>query len=268
MGSLFSAFSIFASPFFGLNPSVQFELFQKARRNAPGGSEDWLLTSGRRLALRLVRNPRARRYILRVDSQGIPQVTIPRGGSQIEAKRFVQKHSAWLEKQLLRQAQAAKLAQPWRIGTEIRFRGRALILEAAGSSESPAVKFESEIVRIPEGTLDLREPVERHLWRLAAVEFPPRVFELAALHGLPAKRVTVRNQRSRWGSCSRRGTISLNWRLIQTPEFVRDYIILHELVHLRQMNHSARFWREVARLCPDFESAESWLKRHSREFGL
>jgi predicted metal-dependent hydrolase len=173
-----------------------------------------------------------------------------------------------LEKQLLRQAEATKAAQPWRIGTEIQFRGRAVMLQAGGSPERPAIQLGSEVLRIPEGTFDLRELIERHLWRLATVEFPPRVFELAALHRLPVKRVTVRNQRSRWGSCSRRGTISLNWRLIQTPEFVRDYIILHELAHLRQMNHSHRFWREVARLCPDFETAESWLKRHSREFGL
>ena len=268
MGSLFSAFSIFAGPVFQLNPRVQLELFQKTRSKASGSSEDWLLIAGRRLALRLVRNPRAYRYILRVDRQGIPQVTIPRGGSQIEAKRFVQKHSGWLEKQLLRQAKATKAAQTWQMGSEIQFRGQAVTLQAGGSPECPAVRFGSEVVRIPEGAVDLRGSIERHLWRLAAMEFPPRVFELAAKHGLTVKRVTVRNQRSRWGSCSRHGTISLNWRLIQAPEFVRDYIILHELAHLRQMNHSRRFWREVERLCPDFKIAESWLKRHSREFGL
>jgi predicted metal-dependent hydrolase len=75
--------------------------------------------------------------------------------------------------------------------------------------------------------------------------------------------VTVRNQRSRWGSCSRRGTISLNWRLVQAPGFVRDYLVLHELAHLKEMNHSRRFWSEVARLCPDFAEAERWLKQHS-----
>ena len=79
--------------------------------------------------------------------------------------------------------------------------------------------------------------------------------------------MTVRNQRSRWGSCSRRGTISLNWRLIQAPVFVRDYLILHELAHLKEMNHSRRFWREVARLCPDFAQAERWLKEHASLLG-
>jgi predicted metal-dependent hydrolase len=75
--------------------------------------------------------------------------------------------------------------------------------------------------------------------------------------------VTVRNQRTRWGSCSRRGTISLNWRLIQTPPFVSDYIILHELMHLREMNHSPRFWRQVETVCPGYRTAEEWLKPHA-----
>ncbi len=85
---------------------------------------------------------------------------------------------------------------------------------------------------------------------------------LASRNGFTVNRVTVRNQRTRWGSCSRRGTISLNWRLIQTPDYVRDYIALHELAHLRHMNHSRRFWQEVERLCPDYRSAERWLKQN------
>lgn len=93
---------------------------------------------------------------------------------------------------------------------------------------------------------------------------PARVRDLAAEHGVAVTRVSVRNQKTRWGSCSRRGTISLNWRLIQAPDFVRDYIILHELAHRRQMDHSDRFWREVERLCPDYPVAERWLKQHAQ----
>jgi hypothetical protein len=105
--------------------------------------------------------------------------------------------------------------------------------------------------------------LERRLWKLAAQELPVHVRALAAAHQSPVFRVCVRNQKSRWGSCSRKGTVSLNWRLIQTPDFVRDYIILHELMHLRQMNHSPRFWAEVERVCPDYESAERWLKQNA-----
>jgi len=86
---------------------------------------------------------------------------------------------------------------------------------------------------------------------------------LAQQHEVTVAAVSVRNQRTRWGSCSRHGRISLNWRLIQTPVFVSDYIILHELMHRRQLNHSARFWQEVERVCPEYQKAERWLKQHS-----
>lgn len=105
-------------------------------------------------------------------------------------------------------------------------------------------------------------PVDGTLWDRARHDLPPRVFELAQLQGLLVKRVSVRNQRTRWGSCSRRGNISLNWRLIDAPELVRDYIILHELMHLREMNHSERFWAQVEAVCPRWREAEVWLKAH------
>jgi len=104
--------------------------------------------------------------------------------------------------------------------------------------------------------------VEAHLRRLAVATLPPRVFELAARHQLPVRRVSVRDQRSRWGSCSRKGTVSLNWRLVQMPDNVRDYVIWHELMHLREMNHSPRYWREVAAVCPEFQTARRWLREH------
>jgi predicted metal-dependent hydrolase len=78
-------------------------------------------------------------------------------------------------------------------------------------------------------------------------------------------KIGVRSQRTRWGSCSTRGVIMLNWRLIQLPPWVRDYVLFHELAHLRQPNHSRRFWREVERLCPDWRTAERWLRAHGRE---
>ena len=81
-------------------------------------------------------------------------------------------------------------------------------------------------------------------------------------------RVSVRNQRTRWGSCTEAGVISLNWRLVQCPEFVSDYIIYHELMHLREMNHSKRFWKAVGEVCPDWKSAEAWLKENGSLLGL
>lgn len=227
------------------------------------GSGEFVQVGERAVPLAFVRHPRARRYVLRLRPDGVARVTIPRGGSELAARQFVTRHGAWLERQLGKLAARSTRPIAWLAGTEIFLRGEKVRLQT-GSPETPdLIVFGGERLRASDPTGDLRPIVERHLWRLAARELPPRVIELAALHHVAVQRVTVRNQKSRWGSCSRRGTISLNWRLIQTPPFVRDYIILHELMHLRQMNHSPRFWREVANVCPDYETAERWLKAHA-----
>ncbi len=226
-------------------------------------TDHWLVAGARRVPLRLVRNRRARRYILRLGPDGSARVTLPRGGSVAEALQFARRNTAWIERELLRLATRPPRPRAWLPGTEILFRGQLVRLEAGGNGQSGLVCFGQERLHVPDATGDLRPAVERRLRALAAEELPARALELAAGHLFPVRRVTVRNQRSRWGSCSRRGTVSLNWRLVQAPPLVRDYLILHELVHLREMNHSSRFWREVARLCPEFASARRWLKEHS-----
>ncbi len=241
---------------------MQFELpFVSARQTRL--EEQWLRVGAAQVRLWFCRHPRARRYVLRLRPDGAARVTVPRGGSVAEARRFAEKNIGWLERQLLRQAVRDVAPKAWTAGTTILFRGQCACLKVQEDGTGASVQFGLETIRLREPGSDLRADIEHYLWRLAKRELPSRVFELAALHDLPARRVSVRNQRSRWGSCSRRGTISLNWRLVQAPLFVRDYIILHELAHLKNMNHSRRFWREVARLCPEFSDAERWLKEHS-----
>jgi predicted metal-dependent hydrolase len=222
-----------------------------------------LAAGGRRIPLVMVRNYRARRYLLRLRPDGSARLTIPRRGSAREGRQFAERNTEWLARQLERLPAYPVKPQQWLVGTEILFRGEMVRIEAGANGESGAVRCGGEVVRVPDVNGDLRPWIARHLWRLAAREFPARVLEFAAAHQLTVGRVSVRNQRSRWGSCSRRGTVSLNWRLIQTPPFVRDYILLHELTHLRHMNHSARYWQEVAGVCPGYEAAESWLKEHA-----
>ena len=108
----------------------------------------------------------------------------------------------------------------------------------------------------------LAPDVERELRRRAARDLPPRLRELGLLHGLAVKKVSVRNQRWRWGSCSRSGHICLNWRLILMPDWVRDYVMLHELMHLKRMDHSPKFWRLVAAACPGYQRARTWLRQY------
>lgn len=95
-------------------------------------------------------------------------------------------------------------------------------------------------------------------------ELPERLLELAAALGLVVSRVSVRNQRWRWGSCSPRGHICLNWRLVNMPAWVRDYVLIHELMHLRRLDHSKKFWRLVAEQCPDYQKARRWLRENGR----
>ena len=102
-------------------------------------------------------------------------------------------------------------------------------------------------------------PDEPALRRRAARELPIELLALAAAHGVTVTRVSIRNQRSRWGACSARGSITLNWRLVLVPDFVREYVMVHELMHRRELNHSKRFWRHVAAACPKYQEARKWL---------
>jgi predicted metal-dependent hydrolase len=91
-------------------------------------------------------------------------------------------------------------------------------------------------------------------------ELPARLMDLARQHGLTVSRISIRNQRWRWGSCSRDGHICLNWRLVTMPDPVRDYVMIHELMHLRRLDHSPKFWKLVAAACPDYRSARMYLR--------
>ena len=99
---------------------------------------------------------------------------------------------------------------------------------------------------------------------LARAELVPRLHELAARHGLAVSRVTIRSQTSRWGSCSRGSSIALNFRLVQMPPDVCEYVLIHELMHLKQQNHSRRYWRLVEAVCPDYLAAEGWLRTEGK----
>ena len=215
----------------------------------------------RAVPLLMVHHPRARRYLLRLQADGTARVTIPRHGSISAARDFAAQNIGWLEQQFHRLAELPKTPAGWQIGTEILFRGSPARIELDADG---FIRFGTEQVKVADVNADLRPTIQKHLRQLAAKELPTRVMELAARHEINVTRASVSNQKSRWGSCSRGGTISLNWRLIQSPAFVRDYIILHELAHRRQMNHSDKFWLEVTRLCPDYLKAERWVKQNAK----
>ena len=214
-----------------------------------------------------VRGARARRYRLTLRRDGTAVATIPAHGSEREAMRFVEEHRGWLERARERQMRRPRGETAWTAGTRVLWRGEMAEIRIA-SEHPPAVCVSADVFRVPRLDGDLKPALESLFARRARIELPARAWELSAVTGVDVRRVTVRNQRSRWGSCSASGTISLNWRLVQTPESVRDYIIHHELMHLREMNHSTRFWARVEEVCPAWRDAERWIKRNGSLVGL
>ena len=154
-----------------------------------------------------------------------------------------------------------RTAAGWQNGQTFWFRGTRVALDPDTSGS--VIRFAEIAVAVGDG--DVRTAVHGYLRTLATSELPPRVASLAARHCFEPGQVTIRDQRSRWGSCSPKRTISLNWRLLQMPDSVCDYVILHELAHLRHANHGRRFWALVAKICPWYRDAERWLRRHGRE---
>jgi predicted metal-dependent hydrolase len=232
----------------------------------PGPSPSLPQPSVPPLAPRLVRHPRARQYVLRVLADGTPRVTIPRWGSKREALAFLEAQQDWVARQRAKQVERARSApsREWLDGHRILLDGTPMPLRRGTAARPGVVDADGVLFVTPRAGdgEDLR-PVAS-AWMLARAKrlLPPRLLALAAQHDLTVTRVAVRNQRARWGSCATGGRISLNWRLAQTPPDVRDYVLLHELMHLRQPNHSARFWALVARACPGYEASRRWLRAH------
>ncbi len=189
--------------------------------------------------------------------EGTLRLTVPRGASIDGGLRFVRTQDAWITREYARRSAGF---ESWVNGRAVMFRGELVPLVV---SDGTIALGDWNCKRL--ASADVRERVEKGLRDIAAVELPERCLALAREHGETVTRVSVRNQRSRWGSCSSAGTVALNWRLIQMPASVRDYVILHELMHLRQPNHSRAFWREVAGVCSHWRESERWLRTHGRE---
>jgi len=132
--------------------------------------------------------------------------------------------------------------------------------EADAFAEKHAGWVARQRERLPRGRPAMGEL--QGLRERAGRELPPRLLELSRQYGLTVSRVSVRNQRARWGSCGRDGHICLNWRLVLMPLWVSDYVLIHELMHLKRMDHSPAYWRLVAEAHPEYRAARQWLRTH------
>lgn len=213
---------------------------------------------GREIPLRVRRNPRARRLTLRIDPiEGGAIVTVPSATSADEGVRFAKRKSDWLLSRLDKVPPRNRFED----GTTIRVLDREYVVRHAPGMRG-VVKCESGEIKVTGRPEHLSRRLTDWLKREARCEFTERAGLMAATLGMELGRISVRDTRSRWGSCSANGNLSFCWRLIMAPEFVLGYVVAHEIAHLVEKNHGPEFWMLVAHLSNDAERAKTWLRIH------
>ncbi len=216
--------------------------------------------------VRIRRHRQARRYTLRIDTASREVVlTIPPRGSLNEARDFAQKHGAWIAARLKR----LPMAMPFAQGVVVPLRGvphrivrRA---DARGTVWTERDGAGERLICVTGDAPHHNRRVGDFLKREAKLDLDGASRRYAKELGVAIKRIAVRDQSSRWGSCSNTGVLSFSWRLILAPPFVLDYLAAHEVAHLIELNHSPRFWRRLKRLNPDCERAKAWLDTHGSD---
>jgi predicted metal-dependent hydrolase len=216
-----------------------------------------------RFRVALKRRAGAQRLTLRVSTAtGEVTLSLPEKADIAAAERFALSHGGWIAARLARRPAQVPLQPgqlvplrgvPHRIMHWSSVRGATQALQDRHGE--PIIAVAGDVAHVPRRVADfLRAEARRDL------EAAVRIHTQAL--GIPARKLVLRDTTSRWGSCSSRGHLSFSWRLILAPPHVLDYLAAHEVAHLKEMNHSHRFWAVVHRLCPHTEEAEGWLKRH------
>jgi predicted metal-dependent hydrolase len=209
------------------------------------------------LPYRVRRSDRARRVRVSVDARGEVEVVLPRRSPERAAAAAIVELRPWIDRRL-EEAGAVRAALAAR-GATLPYLGRTLALRP--ESGRRRVHRRDDDLLVP-GDAGAPAAIERWYRRAAQREITPRLDAAVATLGTSYSKLTIRNQRTRWGSCSATGAMSFNWRLLLAPEPVLDYVVWHEACHLRVMDHSTVFWTLVARHCPDYEDHRRWLRRH------
>ena len=208
----------------------------------------------------LTRSARARWPRLEIRLHRGVRVVLPERAPESEAERLIQSKSAWLLRNLKRFDRLQKIVLDRRFvsGERVPVLGEELTLDVTRGSAG--VERRGSVLVV--SATRVRAALEDWYVAQAEREFRSRVEALARRFGIAIQRIRISRARSRWGSCSRNGSISLNWRLMLGPPDVLDYLIAHELAHVGHPNHSAKFWSRVAELYPNCDESERWLRKN------
>lgn len=215
----------------------------------------------REVQIALQRNTRARRLTLRLSRDGEGAVmTVPNRVSRAEALRFAERSAEWLKAQLARKPDRVAVVD----GATIMLRGVPHTLKLTGKLRG-TVGVEGTTLLLPGQTPHCERRLVEWLKAQAKHDLEKASSRYAAAMETHYSSLVVRDQKSRWGSCTAQGKLSYSWRLIMAPPEILDYVAAHEVAHLREMNHGPRFWRLVLFHCKETRQAKDWLKRHGRD---
>lgn len=216
---------------------------------------------GKRAPVKLVVNPRARHVSVRIDPTRREAIaTAPSPRYLKHAAQFAAERAGWIAQELSRLPKGVSLTP----GAFVPFRGadHELVYKYGRGATSLERGLWPRLI-VPAPDMALFEPrLLRFFKDQARSELIDRVAHHAVSLGVKPARIQVKELRSRWGSCSSDGVLSFSWRVILAPPFVLDYLAAHEVAHLREMNHSRRFWAHVKRCVPEFERGRDWLHEH------
>jgi predicted metal-dependent hydrolase len=243
------------------------------RRSAPPISPTRdLEIDGLSVSVVLRRNAQARRFILKIGTRNREVVlTMPSNGSEAEAMDFAISQAHWIKSRITAQSDIIDFVD----GAEIPLRDvmhtidhrpgeRGTVWTLPGKDEDEGLTDEEEeafpVICVAGDAHHLARRLRDWLKKQARADLRQSV-EIHSRHlGLHPKNITIRDQTTRWGSCSSTGALSFSWRLILAPSYVLDYVAAHEVAHLEEMNHSPRFWKLVEQRLPDYRQAQKWLK--------
>jgi predicted metal-dependent hydrolase len=233
-----------------------------ARKRKTAPQRKLLRIDGEAVPVTLKLNPRARRLIVKVHpSTGEVTVVAPSRRSLAHAMEFARKESDWIARRLAHVPESVPLG----LGRRILFRGEEHVIRYGDESRKP-VWIEHEdgerIIRVTGRSEHAARRVLDFLKREARKILDTRALYYADALGVKPKRITLRDTATRWGSCSSCRSLSFSWRLIMAPPYVLDYVVAHEVAHLREMNHGPRFWRLVGEMVANVERPQAWLSEH------
>lgn len=222
---------------------------------------DTIMVSGVPSPLTVMRAQRARRVRLRVDARkGEAVLVLPPRAALREGRAFAQSQAAWLRARLAELPPRVEFAP----GAEISLGGVNHVLR--WDRGGPArVTLVDGVIRVGGDREKFAHRVTEWLKRRAREKVTRRAEAVAERIDKKIRRISIRDPRARWGSCTHKGDLSFSWRLILAPTYVLDYVVVHEVAHLVHLHHGPTFWRAVEKLMPDYGAAREWLDQHGPE---